>query len=62
MVRRIQPGVELLFETDLSNDPERLLKAAIRSNILASTNNLKHGSQMLEQLVPGGRLAIVAAE
>ena len=62
IVRRIQPGVELLFETDLGNDPERLLEAAIRSNILASTNNLMHGSQMLEKLVLNDSLAIVAAE
>jgi carbonic anhydrase len=62
IVRRIQPSVELLFETDLSNDPERLLKAAIRSNILASTSNLMHGSQMLEQLVLDDSLTIVAAE
>ena len=62
IVRRIQPSVELLLETDLGNDPERLLKAAIRSNILASTSNLMHGSQMLEQLVLEDKLAIVAAE
>jgi carbonic anhydrase len=62
IVRRIRPSVELLFETDLSNDPERLLKAAIRSNILASTSNLMHGSQMLEQLVLDDSLTIVAAE
>ena len=59
---RIRPSVDILFETDLRNDPEQLLKAAIRSNILASTNNLRHGSQMLEQLVLDGRLTIVGAE
>ena len=59
---RIRPSVEVLFETELRNDPGRLLKAAIRSNILASTNSLRHGSQMLEQLVLDGSLTIVAAE
>ena len=59
---RIRPSVDILFETDLRNDPEQLLKAAIRSNILASTNNLRHGSQMLEQLVLDGSLTIVGAE
>jgi len=62
IVSRIQPSVELLFDTDLHNDPEQLLKAAIRSNILASTNSLRHGSQMLEQLILDGRLTIVSAE
>jgi len=62
IVSRIRPSVELLLETDLHDDPEHLLKAAIRSNTLASTNSLRHGSQMLEQLILEDRLAIVAAE
>ena len=62
IVSRIRPSVELLLETDLHDDPEYLLKAAIRSNTLASTNSLRHGSQMLEQLILEDRLAIVAAE
>ena len=62
IVSRIRPGVELLFETDLHDHPEQLLKTAIRSNILASTNSLRHGSQMLKQLILEHRLAIVAAE
>jgi carbonic anhydrase len=62
IVSRIRPSVELLLETDLHDDPEHLLKAAIRSNTLASTNSLRHGSQMLEQLILEDSLAIVAAE
>ena len=62
IVSRIRPSVELLFETDLHDDPEQLLKTAIRSNILASTNSLRHGSEMLEQLILEDRLTIVAAE
>jgi carbonic anhydrase len=62
IVSRIRPSVELLSRTGLHDDPEQLLKAAIRSNILASTNNLRHGSQMLEQLILEGKLTIVSAE
>lgn len=62
IVSRIRPSVELLLQTDLHNDPEALLKAAIRSNTLASTNSLRHGSEMLEQLILNNRLTIVAAE
>ena len=62
IVSRIRPSVELLSRTGLHDDPGQLLKAAIRSNILASTNNLRHGSQMLEQLILEGKLTIVAAE
>lgn len=62
IVNRIRPTVEPLFETDLRKDPDLLLETAIRANIRASTNQLRHGSQMLEQLVQSGDLAIVGAE
>ena len=62
IVSRIRPSVELLYQTDLRDSPEQLLKTAIRSNILASTNSLRHGSQMLEQLIQDEKLTIVAAE
>jgi len=62
IVNRIRPTVEPLFETELRNDPDQLLESAIHANILASTNHLMHGSQMLEQLVQQGRLKIVGAE
>jgi carbonic anhydrase len=62
IVSRIRPSVDLLFKTDLRDNPEQLLNAAIRSNILASTNSLRHGSQMLEQLILDEKLTIVAAE
>ncbi|MCG6976724.1 MAG: carbonic anhydrase [Acidiferrobacterales bacterium] len=62
IVNRIRPTVEPLFETDLRKNPDLLLETAIRANIRASTNQLRHGSQMLEQLVQSGDLAIVGAE
>jgi len=62
IVNRIRPTVEPLFETELRNDPDKLLKASIHANILAATNQLMHGSQMLEQLVQQGKLKIVGAE
>lgn len=62
IVNRIRPSVEPLFETELRNDPERLLAAATRSNIRASVGQLSHGSQRLERLVNQGTLRIVGAE
>jgi carbonic anhydrase len=62
IVNRIRPTVEPLFETNLRNDPEQLLETAIRANIRASTNQLRHGSPMLEHYVQSGDLAIVGAE
>lgn len=62
IVNRIRPTVEPLFETELRKNPEQLLEAAIRANILAATNHLRHGSQLLEQLIQKGDLVIVGAE
>lgn len=62
IVNRIRPAVEPLFHTELRNDPEKLLESCIHANILAATNHLMHGSQMLEQLVQHDELKIVGAE
>ena len=62
IVNRIRPSVEPLFETELRGDPDKLLEASIHANILAATNHLMHGSQMLERLVQQGGLRIVGAE
>lgn len=62
IVNRIRPAVEPLFHTELRNDPEKLLESSIHANILAATNQLMHGSQMLEQLVQQDELKIVGAE
>lgn len=62
IVGRIRPAVEPLFMTGLRNDPEQLLEASIKANILAATNQLRHGSQLLEDLIQEGKLTIVGAE
>lgn len=62
IVNRIRPAIEPLFETELHGEPGKLLEACIHANILAATNHLRHGSQMLEQLVQNGELKIVSAE
>lgn len=62
IVNRIRPTVEPLFETELRNDPDKLLESAIHANILAATNQLMHGSQKLENLVRQGKLEIMGAE
>jgi carbonic anhydrase len=62
IVNRIIPHVAPLLGTDLKNKPEQLLSASIRANILASTNSLRHGSQLLEELLEKGKLKIVGAE
>jgi len=62
IVNRIRPAVEPLYNTNLRNDPDQLLHAAIRANIFTSTNQLRHGSQVLEQLILKNQLTVVGAE
>ena len=62
IVERIQPAVEPLLETELARQPEALLRQAIRANIRASVNQLRHGSDVLEQLIQTAGLVIVGAE
>ncbi len=62
IVDRIRPAVEPLFDIGLHDDPTALLAHAVRANIQASVNQLKHGSQILESLIGNGELTIVGAE
>ena len=62
IVDRIRPSVEALVATDLRQDPDALLQRAVRANIRASTNNLRHGSEVLEELIRKGELLVVGAE
>lgn len=62
IVDRVRPSVEGLFRTELRNDPEKLVKAAVRANIRASVDHLRHGSQVLEHLIYDRGLTVVGAE
>jgi len=62
IVDRVRPSVEALLKTDLRNDPDGLVREAVRANIRASTNHLRHGSQVLEDLVRREGLMVVGAE
>jgi carbonic anhydrase len=54
--------VETLLETELRQEPDDLLRYAIRANIRASAKHLRHGSQILEQLCRHDGLLVVGAE
>jgi len=62
IVDRIRPSVEALLATELRHDSEALVRHAVRSNVRASANHLRHGSEVLEPLVQGERLLVVGAE
>jgi len=62
IVDRIRPSVETLLATALKHDPEALVRQAVRANIRASVNHLRHGSPVLEQIVQENGLKVVGAE
>jgi carbonic anhydrase len=62
IVNRVRPAVESLVATELKNDPVRLRREAMRANVRASVNHLRHGSDVIERLAHEGGLAVVGAE
>jgi carbonic anhydrase len=62
IVDRVRPSVEALMATDLRHDHDALVAAAVRANVRASSNQLRHGSQMIEQMIQNEGLRVVGAE
>lgn len=62
IVSRVRPAVEgwIAGRTDL--DPDALLHEAVRANIRASANHLRHGSAVVEELIEREGLLVVGAE
>jgi carbonic anhydrase len=58
----IRPGIEGLLATDLKHDHDALVHAACRANIRASVNHLRHGSDIIENLIQSAGLLVVGAE
>jgi carbonic anhydrase len=62
IVDRIRPSVEPLLGTSLARDRDALIHEAVRANIRMSANQLRHGSEVLEQLIDTDGLRVVGAE
>jgi len=62
IVDRVRPSVEGLLATGANEDVDLLLQRAIRANVVGSMNHLRHGSEILDQLVQDEGLLIVGAE
>jgi len=62
IVDRIRPSVEGLIEAGLGHDQDALLHHAVRANIRASVDHLRHGSAILETLFESDGLLVVGAE
>ena len=62
IVDRVKPSVQPLLDTDLRHDREALRGAAVRANVRASANQLRHGSRIIESLIESDGLLVVGAE
>lgn len=62
IVDRVRPSVEPLLSDRLDQDPDALMSDAIRANVRTSVNHLRHGSELLEQLILKNGLLVVGAE
>ena len=62
IVDRIRPSVAPLLATELAHDRAALARKATRANIRASADHLRHGSEILEQLIQRSGLLVVGAE
>ena len=59
---RVKPAVEGLLQTELKHDHDALVNEAVRANVRASANHLRHGSEIIEKLVESDGLLVVGAE
>jgi len=62
IVDRIRPSVEALLTPELVHDPDALVRQAVRANIRVSAKHLRHGSEVLTQLIQKDELLVVGAE
>jgi carbonic anhydrase len=62
IVDRVRPSVEELLSPGMSWRDEELVSHAVRANVRASANQLRHGSEILERLIRKGQLLVVGAE
>jgi carbonic anhydrase len=62
IVDRIRPSVQALLATELRQDPDALVREAVRANVRVAANQLRHGSQLIEGLIADDGLMVVGAE
>lgn len=62
IVDRVRPSVESILDAGFTGDEQALAKHAVRANIRASVSHLRHGSDILEELIETEGLRVVGAE
>ncbi|HEX3235662.1 MAG TPA: carbonic anhydrase [Gemmatimonadales bacterium] len=62
IVDRVRPPLETLLSGRDVADPAALMAEAVRANVRASVDHLRHGSELLEELIRKDGLLVVGAE
>jgi carbonic anhydrase len=62
IVDRVRPSVEAVIAGRRDVDRTTLIREAVRANVRASVDHLRHGSALLEKLVQNEGLVIVGAK
>jgi carbonic anhydrase len=62
IVDRVRPSVETLLTGRKDLDMNVVVHEAVRANVRASANHLRHGSELLEQLIREDGLLVVGAD
>jgi len=62
IVDRVRPSIEGLLQSELRHDREALVRHSVQANVRASAELLRHGSEILEDLIIGEGLRVVGAE
>jgi len=58
----IRPAVETVVSRRNGTDPSTVMQDAVRANVRAAVDHLRHGSALIEQLVRNDGLLVVGAE
>jgi carbonic anhydrase len=62
IVDRVRPSVSAVLAVDENIPHEELVRKSVRANILMSVNQLRHGSDILEESIRENGLVVVGAE
>jgi carbonic anhydrase len=62
IVDRVRPAVETVVSARPGHDVDGLVSEAVRANVRASVDHLRHGSPLLEALIQRDGLRVVGAE
>ena len=62
IVDLVRPAVEGVIQAGMGHDHDILVEEAVRANVRASVRQLRHGSDIIENLIQNSGLVVIGAE